>query len=125
MGATNKLYDNIQRLIDRIGRLESRVAQLERINNFNQMPHMIELSDGAREVLNLPKHLQRTFMELEKLKQATAATISEHTQRARAVESSYLNQLVMMGFASKNRGKGRTVIFSTKLTCTPKQDVVY
>ena len=41
---------------------------------------------------------------------ATAEEISEQTARARAVESAYLNQLVIMGYLKKER-KGRKAYF--------------
>jgi len=41
---------------------------------------------------------------------ATAEEIAEQTKRARAVESAYLNQLVIMGYLKKER-KGRKAYF--------------
>jgi predicted transcriptional regulator len=41
---------------------------------------------------------------------ATAYQISQQTNRARAVESAYLNQLVLMGYLKKER-KGRKAYF--------------
>jgi predicted transcriptional regulator len=41
---------------------------------------------------------------------ATAEETAEQTKRARAVESAYLNQLVIMGYLKKER-KGRKAYF--------------
>ena len=65
-------------------------------------------------VLELPKHLQTTVLTLLKLGVATAAEVSELTGKARAVESCYLNQLVVMGIVRKAR-KGRKAFFQVDL----------
>ncbi len=61
-------------------------------------------------LLSLPDHLRKTAITLCKLEQATAEEVAEQTRRARAVESSYLNQLVMMGYLKKER-RGRKAYF--------------
>jgi len=89
------------------------------------MEVMIELSkhgqpavrpDGLPDVLDvmtllsLPDHLRKTAVTLCKLEQATADEVAEQTKRARAVESGYLNQLVLMGYVKKER-RGRKAYF--------------
>src|SRR3989337_3811935 len=61
-------------------------------------------------LLSLPDHLRKTAVTLCKLDQATADEVSEQTKRARAVESGYLNQLVLMGYVKKER-RGRKPYF--------------
>jgi hypothetical protein len=61
-------------------------------------------------LLSLPDHLRKTAVTLCKLEQATADEVSEQTKRARAVESGYLNQLVLMGYVKKER-RGRKAYF--------------
>jgi predicted transcriptional regulator len=61
-------------------------------------------------LLNLPDHLRKTAIIICRNRGATAEEIAKHTNRARAVESSYLNQLVTMGYAKKMR-KGRKAYF--------------
>ncbi|UCG36620.1 MAG: transcriptional regulator [Candidatus Bathyarchaeota archaeon] len=61
-------------------------------------------------LLSLPDHLRKTAVAICKLGRATAEEVSEHTKRARAVESGYLNQLVLMGYLKKER-KGRKAYF--------------
>jgi len=89
------------------------------------MEVMIELSkhgqqaqtqDGLPDVLDvmtllsLPDHLRKTAVTLCRLEQTTADKVAEQTKRARAVESSYLNQLVLMGYVKKER-RGRKAYF--------------
>lgn len=61
-------------------------------------------------LLSLPDHLRKTAVSLCKLGQATADEVAEQTKRARAVESGYLNQLMLMGYVKKER-KGRKAYF--------------
>jgi DNA-binding transcriptional ArsR family regulator len=61
-------------------------------------------------LLSLPDHLRKTAVTLCKLGQATADQVAEQTKRARAVESGYLNQLMLMGYVKKER-KGRKAYF--------------
>ncbi len=65
-------------------------------------------------ILELPKHLQTTVLTLLQLGRATASEISEVTGKARAVESGYLNQLVVMRIVGKER-KGRKAFFQVDL----------
>jgi len=61
-------------------------------------------------LLSLPDHLRKTAVTLCKLDQATAEEVAGQTKRARAVESGYLNQLVLMGYVKKER-RGRKAYF--------------
>jgi hypothetical protein len=62
-------------------------------------------------LLSLPDHLRKAAMAVCEKGSATAAEVSQQTKRARAVESSYLNQLVNLGHLKKEK-KQRTVYFS-------------
>ena len=64
-------------------------------------------------LLSLPDHLRKTAMILCRLGRATASQVSKESRRARAVESGYLNQLVVMGHIKKMR-EGRDVYFYIK-----------
>ena len=68
-------------------------------------------------VLELPKHLQVTILALiRKSKACTASEMAQITGKARAVESSYLNQLVTLRFVKKEHSRGnRRVFFSADL----------
>lgn len=95
---------------------------LERLNE--KMEIMIELQKRGRKdvqplpeapldvmtLLSMPDHLRKTAMTLCRLGRATAEDVAQQTRRARAVESGYLNQLVIMGHLKKER-KGRKAYF--------------
>jgi hypothetical protein len=66
------------------------------------------------QVLKFPKHLQVSVISLLKLGKASADQVASVTEKARAVESSYLNQLVTMRVVKKEH-RGRTVYFSVDL----------
>ena len=71
-------------------------------------------------VLELPKHLQVTILALiRKGKACTASEMAQITGKARAVESSYLNQLVTLKFVKKKKHEhsqgNRKVFFSADL----------
>lgn len=102
--------------------LEKIRENLEKLNE--KMEVMIELQKHGKKdlqqmpdapldvmtLLSMPDHLRKTAMTVCRLGRATAEEIAEQTHRARAVESAYLNQLVIMGYLKKER-KGRKAYF--------------
>jgi len=102
--------------------LEKIRENLEKLNE--KMEVMIELQKHGRKdiqplpeapldvmtLLSMPDHLRKTAMTVCRLGRATADEIAQQTHRARAVESAYLNQLVIMGHLKKER-KGRKAYF--------------
>jgi hypothetical protein len=105
--------------------LEKIEASLEKLNE--KMEVMIEIqknnSGGLKAVpvlpdqsldvmtlLSMPDHLRKTAMTICRAGRATAEEVAEQTTRARAVESAYLNQLVIMGYLKKER-RGRKAYF--------------
>jgi len=102
--------------------LEKIRQNLEKLNE--KMEIMIELQKRDRKdspllpdapldvmtLLSMPDHLRKTAMTVCRLGRATANEVAEQTHRARAVESSYLNQLVIMGHLKKER-VGRKAYF--------------
>ena len=102
--------------------LEKIRENLERLNE--KMEVMIELQKhGHKEfqplpdtpldvmtLLSMPDHLRKTAMTICRCGRATAEEVAQQTSRARAVESAYLNQLVIMGHLKKER-KGRKAYF--------------
>ena len=102
--------------------LEKIRENLERLNE--KMEVMIELQKHGRKdvqplpetpldvmtLLSMPDHLRKTAMAVCRLGCVTADEIAQQTHRARAVESAYLNQLVIMGYLKKER-KGRKAYF--------------
>ncbi len=61
-------------------------------------------------LLALPNHLRKTIFVLAKIGMGTAEDVAKHTGRARAIESSYLNQLTLQGRVEKSRD-GRKAFF--------------
>ncbi|MEM3623528.1 MAG: transcriptional regulator [Candidatus Bathyarchaeia archaeon] len=102
--------------------LEKIRENLERLNEKIEV--MIELQKHTKKdaqllpeapldvmtLLSMPDHLRKTAMTVCRLGRATAEEIAQQTHRARAVESAYLNQLVIMGYLKKER-KGRKAYF--------------
>ncbi|MGD8545149.1 MAG: transcriptional regulator [Candidatus Bathyarchaeota archaeon] len=108
--------------------LEKIRENLEKLNE--KMEVMIELQKRGKEdfqtlsdapldvmtLLSMPDHLRKTAMTVCRLGRATAQDVAEQTHRARAVESGYLNQLVVMGHLRKER-TGRKAYF-----CVDRED---
>ena len=105
--------------------LEKIEASLERLNdkievmieiqknggdNHRQTAALPEASLDVMTLLSMPDHLRKTAMSICRCTKATAEEIAQQTSRARAVESAYLNQLVIMGYIKKER-KGRKAYF--------------
>ncbi|MFH1473413.1 MAG: hypothetical protein ABIE55_00830 [Candidatus Aenigmatarchaeota archaeon] len=77
----------------------------------------IEIIDekmGIMDLLSLPDHLRKTAVTLCKLEKANAEEVAKQTKRARAVESGYLNQLVIMGYLKKERSKRKAYFYADK-----------
>lgn len=74
------------------------------------VPALPEASLDVMTLLSMPDHLRKTAMTICRCGRATAEEVAEQTTRARAVESAYLNQLVIMGYIKKER-KGRKAYF--------------
>jgi len=100
-----KIRENLERLNDKM----EVMIELQKHGKKDAQP----LSDAPLDVmtlLSMPDHLRKTAMTICRCGRATAEEISEQTSRARAVESAYLNQLVIMGYLKKER-KGRKAYF--------------
>jgi hypothetical protein len=65
-------------------------------------------------LLALPDHLRKTIMVVAQQGRVTADEIAVVTHRARALESSYCNQLVVQGLLKKER-VGRKAYFMPSL----------
>ena len=117
----HRILERVQKELEHIGSKLDRIIEMsEKI--LQQFPEKREvreegapeLGGGALDVmtlLSLPDHLRKTAMVICKMNAgATADEVAKETGKARAVESSYLNQLVTMGHLKKKR-KGRRVYF--------------
>jgi hypothetical protein len=69
-------------------------------------PRPLEISES--ELLLLPDHLRKTYMTVMSKGECNATEVSNLTGRCRAMESNYLNQLVRMGWLSKDRDSKTT-----------------
>lgn len=79
------------------------------LKNIHPPPVFISESD----LLVLPDHLRKTFLVVAAKGECTGAEVSIQTGRSRGAESSYLNQLVRLGWLLKRR-RGKNVVFSVK-----------
>jgi len=102
-----KIKDNLEKLNQKM----EIIIEIQKTGN--QKPTAPMLPDASLDVmtlLSMPDHLRKTAMAICRCVRATADEISGQTSRARAVESAYLNQLVIMGYLKKER-RGRKAYF--------------
>jgi len=103
----------LQKIKESLDRLNEKMEVMIEIQKHGQRSLSQEGVPDVLDVmtlLSLPDHLRKTAVTLCKLDQATADEVAEQTKRARAVESGYLNQLVLMGYVKKER-RGRKAYF--------------
>ena len=106
-----KIEESLEKLNDKI----EVMIEIQKNNNGNGNSQRASLSlpDASLDVmtlLSMPDHLRKTAMTICRCERATADQVADQTKRARAVESAYLNQLVIMGYLKKER-KGRKAFF--------------
>ena len=99
-----KLYEKLQQIDEKLDRL------LQEDTPRNIIDSDILDSLDVMTLLSLPDHLRMSASTLFELGKATADEVSNVTNKERAVESNYLNQLVRMGHVEKFR-EGRKVYF--------------
>lgn len=103
----------LQKIKESLDQLNEKMEVMIEIQKHGQHTRSQESVPDVLDVmtlLSLPDHLRKTAVTLCKLDQATADEVAEQTKRARAVESGYLNQLVLMGYVKKER-RGRKAYF--------------
>ena len=103
----------LEKIRENLERLNDKMEVMIEIQKHGRKDIMQPLADAPLDVmtlLSMPDHLRKTAMTICRCGRATAEEISEQTHRARAVESAYLNQLVIMGYLKKER-KGRKAYF--------------
>ncbi|MDF1533559.1 MAG: transcriptional regulator [Methanosarcinaceae archaeon] len=98
------LYEKLQQIEDKLDCL------LQERTPRNIIDGDILESLDVMTLLSLPDHLRTSASTLFELQKATAEEVSNVTNKERAVESNYLNQLVRMGHVDKFR-EGRKVYF--------------
>ena len=71
-------------------------------NNFSGWnPQPLQVPESS--LMALPDHLRKTYVAVATKGECAAVQVSNQTGRTRAIESSYLNQLLRMGWLSKRR----------------------
>jgi hypothetical protein len=105
MHVLEKIRENLERLNEKM----EVMIELQKHDKRDLQP-MPDAPLDVMTLLSMPDHLRKTAMTLCRLGRATAEEIAEQTHRARAVESAYLNQLVIMGYLKKER-QGRKAYF--------------
>ena len=106
------LNQNLERINETLGLIVETVkGQLVRLEAEKGPEAMKPLTVNA--VLSLPRGLRKTAMAIVKLSEGTATAVSRETERPRAVESGYLNQLVAMGYLRKRR-VAKEIVFSVR-----------
>jgi predicted transcriptional regulator len=106
LSVLEKIRDNLERLNEKM----EVMIELQKHGRKDAMQPLADTPLDVMTLLSMPDHLRKTAMTICRCGRATAQEISEQTTRARAVESSYLNQLVIMGYLKKER-KGRKAYF--------------
>ncbi len=103
-----KIEENLEKLNEKM----EVMIEIQKNGNGNQRsaPTLPDAPLDVMTLLSMPDHLRKTAMAICRCGRATAEEIAEQTRRARAVESAYLNQLVIMGYLKKER-KGRKAYF--------------
>ncbi|MCX8204958.1 MAG: transcriptional regulator [Candidatus Nezhaarchaeota archaeon] len=117
--AVAKMLEVLQSLAEKLDKIHSKLAEIvegqkeliERLGRSVEEEGLKALD--VLSLLELPDHLRKTAMALSKIGEGTASEVAGLTGRERAIESSYLNQLVRMGYVKKRRA-GRKVVFSAR-----------
>jgi response regulator of citrate/malate metabolism len=108
-GKSTQLLEKIRQNLEQLNEKIDVMIEIQR-HGQRELPEELPETLDVMTLLSLPDHLRKTAVTLCKLEEATADEVSEQTKRARAVESGYLNQLVVMGYMKKER-RGRKAYF--------------
>jgi len=98
---------------ERLKRIEEKLEALEKVlirSNAKSPGKTATISISTKDLLALPDSLRKTMMTIQSLKEATTKEVAENTGRTRSVETIYLNQLVRIGYLTKQR-RGRKIYF--------------
>ena len=109
---TSNVLDKIEESVARLNEKMQVIIEIQRGSNdvTKNTPGLPDASLDVMTLLSMPDHLRKTAMTICRTTRATAEEVSKQTCRARAVESAYLNQLVIMGYVKKER-RGRKAYF--------------
>ena len=101
-----KIRENLERLNEKM----EVIIELQKHEHKEIAQPITDNTLDVMTLLSMPDHLRKTALTVCRCGRATADEIALQTNRARAVESAYLNQLVLMGDLKKER-KGRKAYF--------------
>ena len=104
-----QLLEKIKEGLTRINEKMDIIIEIQK-HGYKEHQLVPDASLDVMTLLSMPDHLRKTAMTICRSGRATAEEVSQQTKRARAVESAYLNQLVIMGYLKKER-KGRKAYF--------------
>ncbi len=109
MSSTNKMRINMS-LEETIRKIEKKLERIEKEISEMKRQMLKEMRVDERTLVSLPDHLRKTAMGLIRVGQGTASDVSKYTNRTRALESGYLNQLEREGYVKSIRD-GKCKIF--------------
>jgi len=104
------VLEKIRESLERLNEKMEVMIELQKHGKQDMQPMSADAPLDVMTLLSMPDHLRKTAMTICRSGRATAEEIAQQTNRARAVESAYLNQLVIMGYLKKER-KGRKAYF--------------
>ena len=104
------VLEKIRESLDRLNEKMEVMIELQKHDRPGVQPISADAPLDVMTLLSMPDHLRKTAMTICRSGRATAEEVAQQTNRARAVESAYLNQLVIMGYLKKER-KGRKAYF--------------
>ena len=99
--------------------IRNRLDDIERMFS-NWQPQPLQISESK--LLSLPDNLRKTYLIVASEGECNATQVSILTGRTRAIESSYLNQLVRMGWLTKYRDS-KTLNFRMLMTPIEKHEL--
>ena len=105
-----QVLEKIRENLERLNEKTEIMIELQKHDRKDIQPTLADAPLDVMTLLSMPDHLRKTAMAVCRLGRATADEIAQQTKRARAVESAYLNQLVIMGHLKKER-QGRKAYF--------------
>jgi response regulator of citrate/malate metabolism len=108
-GKSTQLLEKIREHLEQLNEKIDVMIEIQK-HDQRELPENLPEALDVMTLLSLPDHLRKTAVTLCKLEEATADEVAKQTKRARAVESGYLNQLVVMGYMKKER-RGRKAYF--------------
>lgn len=100
-----KEISSMKFMLEQILSLQQQLVEKTRIKGGQEESELPADGLDISILLRLPDHLRKTMLALAKLVEARADEVADITQRARAIESGYLNQLVRLGYVKKVRRK--------------------